>query len=33
MDPDAEALDFADSGPGFGAASGHVHDVTDMVPV
>ena len=33
MDPDAEALDFADSRPGFGAASGHVHDVTDMVPV
>ena len=33
IDPDSEALDFADSGPGFGAASGHVHDVTDMVPV
>ncbi len=26
-------LDFADSEPGFGTASGHVHDVTDMVPV
>jgi transcriptional regulator with XRE-family HTH domain len=26
-------LDFADSEPGFGASSGHVHDVTDMVPV
>ena len=33
IDPDSEALDFADSGPGFGAASGHVHDVTNMVPV
>ena len=34
IDPDSEAaLDFADSGPGFGTASGHVHDVTDMVPV
>jgi transcriptional regulator with XRE-family HTH domain len=32
--PDSSAdLDFADSEPGFGAASGHVHDVTDMVPV
>jgi transcriptional regulator with XRE-family HTH domain len=31
---DSEAeLDFADSEPGFGAGSGHVHDVTDMVPV
>jgi len=34
IDPDSEAaLDFADSGSGFGTASGHVHDVTDMVPV
>ena len=34
IDPDSEAaLDFADSGPRFGAGSGHVHDVTDMVPV
>ena len=34
IDPDSEAaLDFADSRPGFGTASGHVHDVTDMVPV
>ena len=34
IDPDSEAaLDFADSGPGFGTASGHVHDVTDMVAV
>ena len=33
IDPDAEALEFADSEPGFGTASGHVHDVTDMVPV
>ena len=33
IDPDAETLEFADSEPGFGAASGHVHDVTDMVPV
>jgi len=34
IDPDSEAaLDFADRGPGFGTASGHVHDVTDMVPV
>ena len=33
IDPDSEALEFADSGPGFDAASGHVHDVTDMVPV
>jgi transcriptional regulator with XRE-family HTH domain len=31
-DPGAE-LDFADSEPGFGADPGHVHDVTDMVPV
>jgi transcriptional regulator with XRE-family HTH domain len=31
---DSEAeLDFADSESGFGADSGHVHDVTDMVPV
>ena len=33
MDPDSEALDFADSERRFGTASGHVHDVTDMVPV
>jgi transcriptional regulator with XRE-family HTH domain len=34
IDPDSEAsLEFADTEPGFGAASGHVHDVTDMVPV
>jgi transcriptional regulator with XRE-family HTH domain len=33
IDPDTEALDFADEQPGFGTASGHVHDVTDMVPV
>jgi transcriptional regulator with XRE-family HTH domain len=31
-DPESE-LDFADSERGFGADSGHVHDVTDMVPV
>jgi hypothetical protein len=31
---DSEAVGFADSGRrGFGTASGHVHDVTDMVPV
>jgi transcriptional regulator with XRE-family HTH domain len=31
--PDQEAsLEFGEE-PGFGAASGHVHDVTDMVPV
>jgi len=34
IDPDAEAaLEFAEGQPGFGTASGHVHDVTDMVPV
>jgi transcriptional regulator with XRE-family HTH domain len=34
IDPDAEAaLEFAEPERGFGAASGHVHDVTDMVPV
>jgi transcriptional regulator with XRE-family HTH domain len=34
IDPDSEAaLEFAEGEPGFGAASGHVHDVTDMVPV
>jgi transcriptional regulator with XRE-family HTH domain len=33
IDPDSEALEFADSGPGFDTPSGHVHDVTDMVPV
>jgi transcriptional regulator with XRE-family HTH domain len=27
------SLDFAGEEPGFGTASGHVHDVTDMVPV
>jgi transcriptional regulator with XRE-family HTH domain len=27
------SLEFADSGSGFGTASGHVHEVTDMVPV
>src|SRR6266704_999507 len=27
------ALEFADEATGFGAASGHVHDVTDMVSV
>jgi hypothetical protein len=32
--PDDEpSLEFADGQPGFGAASGHVHDVTDMVSV
>jgi transcriptional regulator with XRE-family HTH domain len=34
IDPDSGAsLEFADTNPGFGTASGHVHDVTDMVPV
>ena len=34
IDPDSEAaLDFAEPERRFGAASGHVHDVTDMVPV
>jgi len=34
IDPDSEAsLDFAEPEGRFGAASGHVHDVTDMVPV
>jgi transcriptional regulator with XRE-family HTH domain len=34
IDADSESeLDFADSEQGFGADSGHVHDVTDMVPV
>ena len=34
IDPDSgAALDFAEPEPRFGAASGHVHDVTDMVPV
>jgi transcriptional regulator with XRE-family HTH domain len=28
-----ESLEFAGEGPGFGTASGHAHDVTDMVPV
>ena len=27
------ALEFADTGPDFGTASGHAHEVTDMVPV
>jgi transcriptional regulator with XRE-family HTH domain len=27
------SLEFAEQEPGFGAASGHAHDVTDMVPV
>jgi transcriptional regulator with XRE-family HTH domain len=32
--PDEESsLEFADDQAGFGAASGHVHDVTDMVSV
>jgi transcriptional regulator with XRE-family HTH domain len=31
IDPDA--LDFADPESGFGTASGHVHEATDMVPV
>ena len=34
IDPGSEAgLEFADTEPGFGAASGHVREVTDMVPV
>ena len=34
MVPDEQsALEFADDQAGFGAASGHVHDVTDMVSV
>ena len=34
MVPDGESsLEFADDRPGFGPASGHVHDVTDMVSV
>ena len=34
IDPDSEAgLGFAEPEPRFGAASGRVHDVTDMVPV
>jgi transcriptional regulator with XRE-family HTH domain len=34
IDRDSDAaLDFVDSERGFGAATGHVHDVTDMVPV
>jgi transcriptional regulator with XRE-family HTH domain len=33
IDPDDEAaLEFAEGEAGFGTASGHVHDVTDMVP-
>jgi transcriptional regulator with XRE-family HTH domain len=32
--PDEQpSLEFAGEEPGFGTASGHVHDVTDMVPV
>ena len=32
--PDEEtSLEFADDQAGFGPASGHVHDVTDMVSV
>jgi len=34
MVPDGESsLEFADDQPGFGPASGRVHDVTDMVSV
>jgi len=34
IDPDSEpALGFAGPEPRFGGASGHVHDITDMVPV
>ncbi len=34
IDPDSETgLEFADTESGFGTASGHVHEVTDMVPV
>ena len=34
MVPDEESsLEFADGKSGFGPASGHVHDVTDMVSV
>jgi transcriptional regulator with XRE-family HTH domain len=34
IDPDSEAeLEFAETERGFGAAPGHVHDITDMVPV
>ena len=33
IDPDSGALDFVDPGSGFGTASGHVHEATDMVPV
>jgi hypothetical protein len=34
MVPDGESsLEFVDDQPGFGPASGHVHDVTDMVSV
>lgn len=34
IDPDDEAaLEFAEQEPGFGTVAGHVHDVTDMVPV
>jgi transcriptional regulator with XRE-family HTH domain len=34
IDPDAEAeLEFAEQEPRFRTASGHAHDITDMVPV
>jgi hypothetical protein len=34
MVPDEESsLEFANDRAGFGSASGHVHDVTDMVSV
>jgi transcriptional regulator with XRE-family HTH domain len=33
IDPDSDGLEFAGSGSGFDTASGHIHDVTDMVPV
>ncbi len=34
IDPGSESgLDFADTDSGFGTASGHVREVTDMVPV
>jgi transcriptional regulator with XRE-family HTH domain len=33
IDPDSAALDFVEPGSGFGTASGHVHEATDMVPV
>jgi transcriptional regulator with XRE-family HTH domain len=34
IDPDSgSGLDFPDGERGFGASSGHVHEITDMVPV